>query len=52
MKEDTIENINRDLLFTLIEENEFLAVFFCKFLKLRSLKRFFAQPFWTPKIPA
>ena len=30
MKEDTIENINRDLLFKMIEETEFLAVFFCE----------------------
>ena len=28
MKEDTIENVNRELLFKMIEENEFLAVFF------------------------
>lgn len=29
--EDTIENINREMLFKLIEDREFLAVFFCKF---------------------
>eukprot|EP00095_Tigriopus_kingsejongensis_P009532 maker-scaffold260_size234135-snap-gene-0.13 protein:Tk09532 transcript:maker-scaffold260_size234135-snap-gene-0.13-mRNA-1 annotation:"l long form" len=28
LKEDTIENINRDLLFRLMTENEFLGVFF------------------------
>ena len=32
MKEDTIENINRDLLFKMVGENEFLAVFFCECL--------------------
>ena len=31
MKEDTIDNINRDLLAKMIEQHEFLAVFFCKF---------------------
>jgi hypothetical protein len=30
MKEDTIENINRDLLNKMIDDFEFLAVFFCK----------------------
>ena len=30
MKEDTIDNINRDLLAKMIEQHEFLAVFFCK----------------------
>ncbi len=30
MKEDTIENINRDLLTLLIEKEDFLAVVFCK----------------------
>lgn len=30
MKEDTIENINRDLLFKMIAEEEFLGVFFCE----------------------
>ena len=30
MKEDTIENINRELLFTMIADTEFLSVFFCK----------------------
>jgi hypothetical protein len=32
MKEDTIENINRDLLNKMIDDFEFLAVFFCKHL--------------------
>jgi len=32
MKEDTIENINRDLLIKMINQYEFLGVFFCKFL--------------------
>ena len=31
MKEDTIENINRDLLFKMIAEEEFLGVFFCEY---------------------
>ena len=31
MKEDTIENINRDLLFKMISEEEFLGVFFCEY---------------------
>ena len=31
MKEDTIENINRELLIKMIDDFEFLAVFFCKF---------------------
>ena len=31
MKEDTIENINRDLLFKMIAEEEFLVVFFCEY---------------------
>lgn len=30
--EDTMENINREMLFKLIEDQEFLAVFFCKFI--------------------
>ena len=30
MKEDTIENINRDLLVKMIGQHEFLGVFFCK----------------------
>ena len=30
MKEDTIENINRDLLLKMMDKFEFLAVFFCK----------------------
>ncbi len=30
MKEDTIENINRDLLALLVEKQDFLAVIFCK----------------------
>ena len=34
MREDTIENINRDLMVKMIEDNEFLAVFFCKFFVL------------------
>ena len=33
MKEDTVENINRDLLMKMIGDYEYLAVFFCKFLK-------------------
>ncbi len=32
MKEDTIENINRDLLSLLVEKEDFLAVFFCEYL--------------------
>ncbi len=32
MKEDTIENINRDLLIKMINQYEFLGVFFCKFM--------------------
>ena len=32
MKEDTIENINRELLIKMIDEFEFLAVYFCKYL--------------------
>ena len=31
MKEDTIENINRDLLMKMIGDYDYLAVFFCKF---------------------
>ena len=31
MKEDTIENINRDLLMKMIGDYEYLAVFFCKY---------------------
>ena len=31
MKEDTIENINRELLIKMIDDFEFLAVFFCEF---------------------
>ncbi len=31
MKEDTIENINRELLFTMVEKVDFLAVFFCEY---------------------
>jgi hypothetical protein len=31
MKEDTIENINRDLLFKMVAEEELLAVFFCEY---------------------
>ena len=34
MKEDTIENINRDLLFKMIQEEEFLGVFFCEYFIL------------------
>ena len=34
MKEDTIENINRELLIKMIDEFEFLAVYFCKFCSL------------------
>ena len=30
MKEDTIENINRDLLLKMVDKFEFLGVFFCK----------------------
>ena len=30
MKEDTIENINRDLLMKMIGDYEYLGVFFCK----------------------
>ena len=30
MKEDTVENINRDLLMKMIGDYEYLAVFFCK----------------------
>jgi hypothetical protein len=32
MRENTIENVNRDLLAMLIDRQEFLAVFFCKFV--------------------
>lgn len=28
--EDTIENVNREMLFKLIEDQEFLAVLFCE----------------------
>jgi hypothetical protein len=35
MKEDTIENINRDLLNKMIDDFEFLAVFFCKHLSVQ-----------------
>jgi hypothetical protein len=35
MKEDTIENINRDLLNKMIDDFEFLAVFFCKHLPVQ-----------------
>ena len=31
MKEDTIENINRDLLLKMVDKFEFLGVFFCKY---------------------
>ena len=33
MKEDTIENINRDLLMKMIGDYDYLAVFFCKLNK-------------------
>ena len=36
MKEDTIENINRDLLTNMIDHTEFLAVFFCKFSRVKT----------------
>lgn len=32
MKEDTIENINRDLMIKMIAQYEFLGVFFCKWI--------------------
>ncbi len=38
MKEDTIENINRDLLIKMINQHEFLGVFFCKFVNYLSRK--------------
>ena len=34
MKEDTIENINRDLLIRMINQYEFIGVYFCKFFNL------------------
>lgn len=36
MKEDTIENINRDLMVKFIDDFEFLAVFFCKYISPNS----------------
>jgi len=38
MKEDTIENINRDLMIKMIAQYEFLGVFFCKYMILKHIK--------------
>merc|ERR1719209_1741323 len=35
MKEDTIENINRELLIKMIDEFEFLAVYFCMYMSIK-----------------
>ena len=42
MKEDTIENINRDLLMKMIGDYDYLAVFFCKFKRFL----FFSYRIW------
>ena len=39
MKEDTIENINRELLMKMIGDYEYLGVFFCKYSLLSCAKR-------------
>ena len=36
---DEIEEVNRKLLEKLLDENEFVAVYFCKFPKSRALMR-------------